>query len=70
MEITTHCSFVNVEVSIEESSIITLEVAELMPVATAGKAGLMSKDFFNIGKRRTLVLSGSRTYVERFFQHW
>ena len=30
MEITTHCSFVNVEVSIEESSIITLEVAELM----------------------------------------
>ena len=32
--------------------------AELMPVATAGKAGLMSKDFFNIGKRRTLMLSG------------
>ena len=29
-----------------------------MPVATAGKAGLMSKDFFNIGKRRTLMLSG------------
>ena len=33
-------------------------VAELMPAATAGKAGLMSKDFFNIGKRRTLMLSG------------
>ena len=33
-------------------------VAELMPVATAGKAGLMSKDFFNIGERRTLMLSG------------
>ena len=29
-----------------------------MPVATAEKAGLMSKDFFNIGKRRTLMLSG------------
>ena len=29
-----------------------------MPVATAEKAGLMSKYFFNIGKRRTLMLSG------------
>lgn len=29
-----------------------------MPVATAGKSGLMSKDFFNIGKRRRLMLSG------------
>ena len=29
-----------------------------MPTATAEKAGLMSKDFFNIGKRRTLMLSG------------
>ena len=33
-------------------------VAELIPTATAEKAGLMSKDFFNIGKRRTLELSG------------
>ena len=33
-------------------------MAELIPVATAGKAGLMSKDFFNIGNRRTLMLSG------------
>lgn len=29
-----------------------------MPLATAEKAGLMSKDFFNIGNRRTLMLSG------------
>lgn len=35
MEITTHCSFVNVEVSIEESSIITLEVAELIRIPKA-----------------------------------
>lgn len=34
-------------------------MAELIPVATAGKAGLMSKDFFNIGNRRTLMLSGN-----------
>lgn len=33
-------------------------MAELIPTATAEKAGLMSKDFFNIGKRRTLKLSG------------
>ena len=33
MEITTHCSFVNVEVSIEESSIITLEVAGLIGIS-------------------------------------
>jgi len=33
-------------------------VAKLMPVATAEKAGLMSKDFFNIGKRMTFMLSG------------
>lgn len=33
-------------------------VAELIPVATSEKNGLMSKDFFNIGKRRTLMLSG------------
>ena len=33
-------------------------MAELIPTATAGKAGLMSKDFFNIGMRGTLMLSG------------
>ena len=41
-----------------KKSALAQVVAELMPVATAGKAGLMSKDFFNIGKRRTLMLSG------------
>ena len=33
-------------------------MAELIPVATTNKKGLMSKDFFNIGTRRTLMLSG------------
>ena len=33
-------------------------MAELIPTATPEKNGLMSKDFFNIGKRRTLMLSG------------
>ena len=34
------------------------DVAGLIPTATVEKEGLMSKDFFNIGKRRTLMLSG------------
>lgn len=54
MVISTHCSFVNVEVSIEESSIITLEAAELIGTATAEKDGLMSaKDYKNNLQRKT-----------------